>query len=161
MSGSPTSGLLAVDVGLRCGLAFYDRSGRLRSYRSRNFGSVGRLKKRVFSLLQERGGLEYLFLEGGGRLSRIWLAEATKQQIMCVFVSAEQWRTRLIHPRHRRSGQDAKKNARRLAHDVIDWSAAPRPKATLRDDAAEAILIGLWGVLQVGWLSALPPQLGG
>jgi len=35
------------------------------------------------------------------------------------------------------------------------WSGARRP-TSLRDAAAEAILIGLWGALEVGWLAALP-----
>jgi hypothetical protein len=29
----------------------------------------------------------------------------------------------------------------------------------LRHDTAEAILIGLWGVLEVGWLERLPDDL--
>ena len=37
---------------------------------------------------------------------------------------------------------------------------APRPKSVLGDDVAEAILIGLWGVLKVGWLKDLPERLG-
>jgi hypothetical protein len=41
---------------------------------------------------------------------------------------------------------------------VIEWSGITRP-TSLRHDAAEAILIGLWGVLEAGWLPALPPEL--
>ncbi|MBC8076709.1 MAG: hypothetical protein H7Y32_11595, partial [Chloroflexales bacterium] len=44
------------------------------------------------------------------------------------------------------------------ARRVIAWAGAPRP-TSLRHDAAEAILIGLWGALEVGWLPALPPEL--
>jgi hypothetical protein len=42
-----------------------------------------------------------------------------------------------------------------MARKVIDWSGARRP-TSLRHDAAEAILVGLWGGLQVGWLRELP-----
>ena len=45
-----------------------------------------------------------------------------------------------------------------LARRVIEWSNAPRP-TSLRHDAAEAILIGLWGVLQAGQLPRLPTEL--
>jgi hypothetical protein len=48
--------------------------------------------------------------------------------------------------------------AAQLARNVIEWSGARRP-TSLRHDAAEAILIGLWGVLSAGWLRALPPAI--
>ena len=46
------------------------------------------------------------------------------------------------------------------ARRVIEWSGAPRP-TSLRHDAPEAVLIGFWGVLEVGWLDAVPPELRG
>ena len=60
--------------------------------------------------------------------------------------------------RDRRSGAGAKQSADTLARRIIDWSGAPRPKA-LRHDAAEAIALGLWGVLDAGWLDELPRAL--
>lgn len=48
---SPAPRLLAVDLGLRSGLALYGRDGRLREYRSQNFGSQSRLKRAVPSVL--------------------------------------------------------------------------------------------------------------
>ena len=38
---------------------------------------------------------------------------------------------------------------------MIEWSGAPRP-TSLRHDAAEAILIGLWAALEAGWLADVP-----
>jgi hypothetical protein len=73
-------------------------------------------------------------------------------------VDARVWRERLLLPRDRRSGVVAKEQADRLARRVIDWSGAPRP-TSLRHDAAEAILVGLWGVLETGWLTGLPREL--
>jgi len=46
-----------------------------------------------------------------------------------------------------------------IARRVVEWSETSRP-TSLRHDAAEAILIGLWGVIDVGWLTAVPPALG-
>jgi hypothetical protein len=45
-----------------------------------------------------------------------------------------------------------------LARRVIAWSNATRP-TSLRHDAADAILIGLWSVLELGWLETLPDEL--
>ena len=61
--------------------------------------------------------------------------------------------------RDQRSGEQAKRMADGIARRVVEWSEASRP-TSLRHDAAEAILIGLWGVIDVGWLPAVPPALG-
>ena len=42
-----------------------------------------------------------------------------------------------------------------MARAVITWSDLPAP-TSLRHDAAEAILIGLYGVLEQGWLEDVP-----
>ena len=56
------------------------------------------------------------------------------------------------------SGTQAKQTADELARRVINWSEAPRP-TSLRHDAAEAILVGLWGALEVGWLERAPTEV--
>jgi len=45
-----------------------------------------------------------------------------------------------------------------MARRVILWSGVQKP-TSLRHDAAEAILAGLWGVIDVGWLESLPLEL--
>lgn len=72
--------------------------------------------------------------------------------------SAEDWRASLLYPREQRSGIDAKRTADVLARRVIEWSRAPRA-TSLRHDAAEAILIGFWGALSLGWLASVPLAL--
>jgi len=150
--------LLAVDVGLRTGLALYHRDGRLLRYRSQNFGTARRLRRGARRLLAETPGLLRLVLEGGGSLGEIWSSEALRRDLPVRRVSAEEWREGLLLPRERRSGARAKDSAGDLARTVIDWSGAARP-TSLRHDAAEAILIGLWGVLDAGWLVGLPWEL--
>lgn len=147
--------LLGIDLGLRTGLALYGHDGRLLWYRSRNFGTAARLRRRVQGLLGELPGLAWLVLEGGGPLGDIWEHEANRRRIPVRRISAEDWRRHLLYPREQRSGAQAKRNAADVARRVIEWSDAPRP-TSLRHDAAEAILIGLWGVLNVGWLESLP-----
>ena len=150
--------LLAVDLGVRTGLALYGGDARLRWYRSQNFGSALRLRRAVPALLDGVSSLERLVIEGGGALADAWLREGARRGLAVRQIGAEEWRQRLLLPREQRRGTDAKRHAGVLARAVIEWSAAPRPTA-LRHDAAEAILAGLWGVLDAGWLAALPPAL--
>jgi hypothetical protein len=152
-TGGP--GLLAVDLGIRTGLAFYSADGRLAWYRSQNFGTVSRLRRAIPALLD---GVSHLVIEGGGALARPWAAEAELRGLAVEWVSAETWRAAFLYPREQRTGEVAKRTADDLARRVIDWSAAKRP-TSLRHDAAEAILIGLWGVVQLGWLPGVPPGL--
>ncbi|HEX5871554.1 MAG TPA: hypothetical protein VFY65_14105 [Longimicrobium sp.] len=150
--------LLAVDLGLRTGLALYGADGRLRWYRSQNFGTATRLRRGVHGVLRDLPEVRWLVLEGGGNLAEIWTREAERIGISVHRIAAETWRERLLYAREQRTGASAKHHAGDLARQVIDWSAAPRP-TSLRHDAAEAILAGLWGVLHVGLLDQLPPEL--
>jgi hypothetical protein len=150
--------LLAVDLGLRTGLALFRDDGRLRWYRSQNFGTATRLRRAVYGLLEELPEVRRLVVEGGGNLADIWLKEAERRGIATRRIAAEVWRARLLYAREQRTGRQAKSHAGDAARRIIEWSAAPRPTA-LRHDAAEAILIGFWGVLDAGWLEEIPPEL--
>ena len=70
-------------------------------------------------------------------------------------VSPEQWRSLLLLPRKQKNRKVAKDEADVLARQIIAWSGLKRP-TSLRHDAAEAILIGLWAVLELGWLQDNP-----
>jgi len=155
---SSAGALLAVDLGVRTGLALFGPEGRLRWYRSQNFGTAARLRRGVHGLLASMPHLAWLVLEGGGPLADLWRRQAQRRGIPVQQISAEVWRRQFLYAREQRSGVRAKENADTLARRVIAWSKARRP-ASLRDDAAEAILIGLWGVLAVGWLTSLPEEL--
>lgn len=150
--------LLAVDLGVRTGLALYGADGRLRWYRSQNYGSPARLKRAAYGLLREHPRVERLVLEGGGRLAEIWAKEGERRGLVVETVDAGTWRQALLYARERRSGADAKATADALARRVIEWSGAARP-TSLRHDAAEAVLVGLWGVLRAGWLAEVPAAL--
>jgi hypothetical protein len=150
--------LLAVDIGIRTGLALFRQDGRLQWYHSQNFGTVTRLRRSVRGVLAAIPELTWLVLEGGGALAEIWRHEADRRGIRVRQISAEAWRERMLYPRERRTGAHAKEHAADLARRVIVWSQARRP-TSLQDDAAEAILVGLWGALEVGWLSGLPDEL--
>ncbi len=150
--------LLAVDLGLRTGLALYGQSGRLIWYRSKNFGSRDRLRRGANGVLVEIPGLTRLVLEGDRALAEIWERKAKGLNVSVRRVSAEEWRGRMLFPREQSTGPKAKQSADELARKIIEWSGAPRP-TSLRHDAAEAIVIGLWGVLHVGWLKRIPAEM--
>jgi hypothetical protein len=150
--------LLAVDLGVRTGLALYGGDGRLLRYRSQNFGSAARLRRAVPVLLDAERDLASLVVEGGGPLADAWEREAARRRLPVRRIAAEEWRRTLLYPREQRSGAQAKMTADGLARRIIDWSGAPRP-TSLRHDAAEAILIGFWGVLDAGWLDEIPIDL--
>ncbi len=150
--------LLAVDLGLRTGLALFGHDGRLIRYRSQNFGARNRLKRGAHGLLRSEPNVARVVLEGGGDLADVWAREAERQGIRACIIQAETWRRDLLLPREQRSGKDAKSHADTLARSVIAWSGAKSP-TSLRHDAAEAIMVGLWGVLACGWLDELPSEL--
>jgi len=154
------SSLLAIDLGLRTGLALFERPPEnggvgLKWYRSHNYGSAARLRDGARSILYSTEGLEHIVIEGGGPLADIWTKEARRRGIAITITGAEAWRERFLYPRQQRTGAGAKSNAVELARKVIGASDAPRP-TSLRHDAAEAILTGLWGMLELGWLKTLP-----
>jgi hypothetical protein len=157
-SGPADQKLLAVDLGLRTGLAVFGRDGRLIRYRSQNFGARNRLKRGAHGVLRDDDGIVRVVLEGGGDLADVWAREAERQGIDARIIQAETWRRDLLLPREQRTGKDAKSHADTLARRVIKWSDAKAP-TSLRHDAAEAILVGLWGVLACGWLGELPDEL--
>ena len=156
MADAPPPSLLAVDLGLRTGFAFYARDGRLGAYRSQNLGSRARLKKAAYGMLARHPTLERLVLEGGGDLADVWAREGERRGLGVRVIGAERWRRPLLLPREQRHGTDAKEAADGLARAVIAWSGAKAPTGALRHDVAEAIAVGLWGVLDAGWLREIP-----
>ena len=147
--------LLAVDLGLRMGWAQYGANGRLLHYGAHNFGARKRLRNGCKWLLNRFPGTQWLVLEGGDASSRVWKAEAERRKIQTLHVGAETWREVLLPSGSPQPGAVAKGRADTLARSIIGWSEAKRP-TTLRHDAAEAICLGLWGVLEIGWLDEHP-----
>ncbi len=145
--------LLAVDLGLRTGLATFDRAGELVAYRSQHFGTRTALRRAIFALLPPT--VEALAVEGGGPIEVLWRREAERRGIACLSVHAHAWREALLLPRESRSGAPVKDTALRLARQVIAQSPAPAP-TSLTDDAAEAVLLGVWACHRLGWRAALP-----
>jgi len=150
--------LLSVDLGVKTGIALYGHDGRLCWYRSKNYGSSTRLKRDIHNLLDGIPDLLFLILEGGGTLVTPWKREAEKRNVPVKLVQAEQWRKIFLHPRQQMTGLKAKHSADGIARRIITWSGLPGP-TSLKHDAAEAVLIGMWAVLDAGWLQELPREI--
>ena len=145
-------GVLAVDLGLRTGLAYFDDDGRLAWFRSQNMGSVPRLKRAIPVVIGECAQLTHVVVEGDRRLGELWQKVAEKRGATFAFVTPETWRAALLLPREQRSGADAKEAADDKARAILEDSIArgstvKRPRTALKDDVAEAICIGAWAVL--------------
>ena len=152
--------LLAVDLGLRTGLALYGPDARLAWYRSQHYGTRTSLRRGVHGLLDTYPDVSHLVLEGGGPIADIWVREAGRRGLSVRQIAAEDWRGRFFIPRDHRGRDRSKLTADLMARRIIEWSGAPRP-TSLRHDAAEAIVIGLWGVLEVGCLERVPEGILG
>ncbi len=137
--------VLAVDLGLRTGLAWFSGDGRLLRYASKHFANRQTMKRAVFAILREAPCPGRIIVEGGGDLLVVWEKEARRAGIPITAIVAEDWRDDLLLTREQRSGRQAKQNADRLAREIIDASGAKRP-TSLRHDAAEAICLGHWAL---------------
>lgn len=147
--------LLAVDVGVRTGLAGFSRDGALLWWASRNFGSVKRLKHAIPAMLGDCPDLTTLVVEGDGRLAILWRKAARDLQYH--WISAETWREELLIARERRSGERAKATAVQLAREHVERARLPGPRE-LGHDAAEAILVGVYASVHL--LETWPQSAG-
>lgn len=153
--------LLAIDLGLRTGIACFGKDARLRWFQSRHFASMEPLKRGIVALLDATPDCTAMVIEGGGALAKPWLQRAGRRGIPVRLIDAGYWRERLLHSRQRRGGEMAKRHASALARAVIGWSGLCQPKV-LRHDAAEAILAGYCLLAGSGRFAGLPlPVLGG
>ena len=87
-------------------------------------------------------------------MASLWSRQARKQGASRILrTDALTWRALLLKQSDQRSGAQAKEVAIASAHKLLEAVGAPRPKATLRHDTAEALLVGLWGIHTLGWLT--------
>lgn len=151
------SRFVGVDLGLATGIAIYNRDGRLESVRTRHFQSRDALRAAAGAILDEIQHVHSVILEGGGELAEAWQRAAVHRGIHLRVVQASDWRSRFFYPREHRSGPEAKAHALKMAAQVVEWSAAKGVAGgSLSHDAAEAVMVGLFGVHEAGWTSELP-----
>ena len=135
--------VLAIDVGMKAGLAWFDADGELIRARSTRFANRTVLRKALPSIWAELPGVTQLVLEGQGEIADIFRKSAERASIPVQQFSAEDWRKDMLLPRQQRSGKQAKAHAEAIALQIARECGKP-PKCAYDDDAAEAILFGLW-----------------
>lgn len=148
-------GLLAIDLGLNMGLAHFDHDGQLVRYQAQRLANKAALKRHVYDVFIRHKPLDAIITEGDASLAKIWHRLAKKWELQIVHIQAQRWREDLLLPRDIASGgAHAKTIAQEMALQVIASSAlAQKPtRPQLAHDAAEAILIGLWGAHHLGFL---------
>ena len=135
--------LLSIDVGMKAGFAWFDENGTLIRARSTRFAKRMTLKRALPSILTEIDGVAEVVLEGQGEIADIFKKGIQRTSLPVLQFSAEEWREDMLLPRERRSGQQAKAVAEAMALKIAHDSGNP-PKCAYDDDAAEAVLFGLW-----------------
>lgn len=143
--------ILGIDLGIKTGLAHFLENGKLISYWSHNFGTRNKLRKGVYTILtniaRERQ-IKCIVIEGSKIFAKPWTNMAKRLNVDCHIVEPHIWREQLFGKKDITS-QDAKKKATVYARKIIINSGLSPPKY-LNHNAAEAILIGFWGVINFG-----------
>lgn len=135
--------LLAVDIGMKLGLAWFSEDGHLLRARSTRFPNRATLKRALPAIWTEMPEVTHVVLEGGGDLAEIWRKSAWKHGLSTETITAEEWRQEVLTPSQMRSGKQAKAIAEELALKIARKSEIP-PKTELGNDTSEAILFGFW-----------------
>src|SRR5262249_6312932 len=111
--------LLAVDLGLRTGLAFYGPDARLVWYRSHHYATRTSLRRGVHGLLAACPDVSHLVMEGGGPIANIWVREAGRRGLSVRLIAAEDWRGRFLVPKYQLGRDRSKLTADVLARRII------------------------------------------
>ncbi len=94
--------------------------------------------------ISKKWELLFIIMEGSYNVGKIWIKKGIKINVPVYFVSPDRWRKDIFGTGNL-STDEAKKLAVRYAREIIIDSGLSPPKL-IHHDAAEAILIGLWGI---------------
>jgi hypothetical protein len=118
--------VLAVDLGLRTGLALFDGLRRVVWFKSQNMGSVPRLRRAIPLVLASCQGLTHVVVEGDRHLGELWQKDAERRGAAFLMVAPETWRAALFLSREQRTGPLAKRTAGGKALEIVEDSITPR-----------------------------------
>ena len=182
--------LLAVDLGLKSGVAMFSSSGKLLRYEQFLFHKDD-IEASTKALIKEweqsaiagefitkndnpdsspmRPRITHVAIEGGDSgLLRAWMdaveddTDDDGRPKIIWKVSPEEWRAELLVDKERISGAKAKEASRLIARQVVeDWGAMPRHQGKFPTDVAEAVCLGLYVSHKLGWIQRENPADGG
>ena len=144
--------LLAIDLGLRLGWSCFQSDAQLIAYGSHHCGQANKLNALSYKALKALPLGSHVIIEGNGRLLKYWTKNAAKFDLDLTIIHAERWRATCLSTATSHDGKLAKNAALKIAHQLIR-NRAKQGAVTLRHDAAEACLIGWWGLHHLGWIS--------
>ena len=144
--------LLSIDLGLRFGWSCFDQKTRLIAYGSHHCGQANKLGNIAYSVMKVLPSNSVVLVEGNSELYKHWQRNAQKFQIPIIQVYAEGWRHDCLSQKEQVDGKRAKEAAIRIAKTLIK-SQSGQGSHSLRHDAAEACLMGWWGLKQLQWIS--------
>lgn len=144
--------LLSIDLGLRFGWSCFDQEASLIAYGSHHCGQANKLGSIAYNAIKVLPSNSVLLVEGNSELYRHWQKSAQRFQILNMQVYAEQWRHDCLSQKEQVDGKKAKVAAIRIARTLIK-SQSGQGSYRLRHDAAEACLMGWWGLKQLQWIS--------
>ena len=140
--------LLAIDLGVKTGLACWDVEQRkLLWCRSHNYGSKKQVAKAAPGVLLSAGDAGILVLEGGGDIALIWKQAGNRWGWDTRILHAEEWRKNLFYESEWQYTSDLKNLAINYAHKAALWGGM-KVAGRLNHNAAEALLAGLWVLLE-------------
>jgi hypothetical protein len=160
--------LLAIDLGLKSGVALFSSAGKLLRYEQFLFNKDD-IQVRTKSLLKEweqdareavANGetapfptrITHVAIEGADSyLLRAWMDAADD---LCILrVSPDEWRAELLLEKERSSGSNAKAASRLIARQVVaDFGLMSQHQGKFPTDVAEAVCLGLYVSGKLGWI---------
>ena len=165
--------LLAVDLGLKSGVALFGRDGTLLRYEQFHFEKkslveaakhlVESWESTVNEVDEEEGGLPHrithIALEGAnGYMLQAW-ADA-RSDLSILRVPPEEWRADLLLAKERTSGSNAKAASRLIARQIVDdFGVMSNHQGKFTTDVAEAVCMGFYVGRKLGWIEEREPAV--
>ena len=169
--GDSTSELLmAIDIGLKSGVALYNRQGALVRYEQFYF-ERDTLQRDAQELIQEwerdcneettfdeiQFKVTHIAMEGADAyMLNAWAEAAPNRSILRV--SPEEWRSDLLTAKEKKSGHNAKASSRLIARQIVgDFGMMEQHSGKFKTDVAEAVVMGFYVARKLGWIQREPP----
>ena len=162
--------LVAVDLGLRTGLALYSDDGRLLEYEQAVFETSEDLQTKCLQLMSgweaKYQGLDekschitHVAVEGAdASLRHVW-RNIVDDHLHCelLLVKPEEWRADLLLNKEKASGETAKEASRLIARQLVADYGGRIHEGKLSTDVAESILLGYHVSRRLEWIPRKEP----